>query len=140
MFTAIGYSQVKIGDRITEISPFSILELESTDKALLISRMNTQQRDAAFNQETPVGMIIFNTDLNSIQFYREKRDADGRLIEKEWRTVNSPNVILNNLPPEGAAIGSLYFNTDDSILFLWDGVIWNPINGANTSNNNQTLS
>ena len=41
----INYAQVKIGDNSFDLSPFSILELESSDKALLIPRMTTEQRD-----------------------------------------------------------------------------------------------
>lgn len=40
------YAQVKIGDNPSAIHPNSILELESTDKALVISRMSTAQMNA----------------------------------------------------------------------------------------------
>ena len=41
----IANAQVKIGDNPTEISHYSILELQSSNKGLLLPRMNTQERD-----------------------------------------------------------------------------------------------
>ena len=33
---------------------------------------------AAFNQDTPAGMMIFNLDERKMQFLREETDASGR--------------------------------------------------------------
>jgi hypothetical protein len=37
--------QVKIGDNAEDISPFAILELESTNRRLLLPKMTTEQRE-----------------------------------------------------------------------------------------------
>lgn len=61
-------AQVKIGDNPNSYSPGSILELESTDKALTLPRLTTAQMRSI---PSPLnGMIIFNTDSNCIYLYR----------------------------------------------------------------------
>ena len=51
------FTQVKIGDNTNNITPQALLELESTTKVLVISRMTTAQRDAAFDQSTTIRMV-----------------------------------------------------------------------------------
>ena len=61
-------AQVKIGNNPANISPGSLLELESTSKALTLPRMTTVQMQAI---PSPInGMIIFNTDSNCIYLYK----------------------------------------------------------------------
>ena len=61
-------AQVKIGDNPTVVSPGSILELESTSKALVLPRMTTLQMQAI---PSPLsGMIIFNIDSNCLYLYK----------------------------------------------------------------------
>ena len=72
------FAQVKIGDNSDEIHPQSLLELESTTKGLVIPRMTSSQRDAAFDQSTPVGMIIFNIDENKLQYFKRQYDVSGK--------------------------------------------------------------
>jgi hypothetical protein len=68
-------SQVKIGDNPGTIAPGSLLELESTTKALTLPRMTTVQMQSI---ETPVpGMIIFNTDSSCIYFYKSNNQWAG---------------------------------------------------------------
>ena len=71
-------AQVKIGENIEEISPFALLELESTDAGLILPRMTTAQRDAAFNQDTPVGTVIYNMDKNQVQHLHFDITAAGK--------------------------------------------------------------
>ena len=71
-------AQVKIGENIEEISPFALLELESTDAGLILPRMTTAQRDAAFNQDTPVGTVIYNMDKNQVQYLHFDITAAGK--------------------------------------------------------------
>lgn len=62
-------AQVKIGDNYEDVSPYALLELESKDKALLLPRMSNAECDAAFDQGAPIGIMIFNTDAQMLQFY-----------------------------------------------------------------------
>ncbi|MBQ4805012.1 collagen-like protein, partial [Aquimarina sp. MMG015] len=53
------YAQVKVGDNPNQIDTSSILELESVDKAFVLTRINTNQMNAL----TPLnGALVYNTD------------------------------------------------------------------------------
>ncbi|MDR0681797.1 MAG: hypothetical protein LBG15_08130 [Dysgonamonadaceae bacterium] len=68
LFTGLVHStfaQVKIGNNADNIKSSSLLELESPDKGLLITRLTTEQINAIQNPAT--GLLIYNTDLNLLQ-------------------------------------------------------------------------
>lgn len=68
LFVSVTMGQVKIGDNPGNISPGSVLELESTSKALTLPRMTTVQMEAI---PSPIkGMIVFNVDSNCIYLYK----------------------------------------------------------------------
>jgi|LakMenEpi03Aug12_release.lakeMendotaPanAssembly.Ray.scaffolds.fasta_scaffold01366_6 hypothetical protein len=71
-------AQMKIGDNPGTISAGSILELESTSKALTLPRMTTVQMQAIPNPLK--GMIIFNTDSNCIYLYKNNN---------VWASINT---------------------------------------------------
>ncbi|SFW68204.1 beta strand repeat-containing protein [Cellulophaga fucicola] len=65
LFTSI-QAQVKIGENPQNLDANSVLELESTNKALVITRLSTLQMDAM----TPLnGALIYNTDTNCVHYY-----------------------------------------------------------------------
>ncbi|MBT8182460.1 MAG: hypothetical protein KJO53_12815, partial [Eudoraea sp.] len=58
--------QIKIGDNPQNIDASSVLELESSTRALVITRINTQQ----MNTIVPLqGAVIYNTDEQCLFFY-----------------------------------------------------------------------
>ncbi len=60
--------QVKVGDNPTTILPGSVLEIESTDKALTLPRVSTAQM---LSIPSPVyGMVVYNMDSSCIVQYR----------------------------------------------------------------------
>ncbi|MBC2839051.1 hypothetical protein H7F20_06860, partial [Robiginitalea sp. SC105] len=59
-------AQVKIGDNPQTINPGSLLELESTDRALVITRVSDAQMNA-LNAST--GAIVYNTDFSCLYYY-----------------------------------------------------------------------
>lgn len=67
------YAQVGIGTTTPNAS--AILDIEATDKGFLPPRMNTPQRDAI--SSPAAGLMIFNTDVNCIQWYDTKGWYDG---------------------------------------------------------------
>lgn len=70
--TCVVQSQIKLGSNIEIVHPYSLLELESDRQGLLLVRMDTATRDAAFSLLTPpAGLLIFNTDSQSMELYRE---------------------------------------------------------------------
>ena len=60
LFTTRAAAQVKIGDNPTTIGNSSLLELESTNKGLLLPRLTTTQRNAITNPAK--GLVIYDTD------------------------------------------------------------------------------
>ncbi|MEK9614128.1 MAG: hypothetical protein VW080_09430, partial [Flavobacteriaceae bacterium] len=64
-------AQAKLGDNPTHVNPNVLLELESSDKGLLIPRMTTAQRDDAFTTNIPNGLMIYNTTEDCLQVYRD---------------------------------------------------------------------
>lgn len=141
-----GLAQIKIGDNIDQLSPFALLELESTTKGLIIPRMSSQQRDEAFNQSTPACMMIFNTDKSRMQFFREEQDSNGRKTGyKIWEEPKEGIDVIaqGENPPLDAVMGQLYFDAVTNSLYLWNGLEWINITSnptATTGAQSLTLS
>ncbi|MFS4491358.1 beta strand repeat-containing protein [Maribacter sp. 2308TA10-17] len=73
-------AQVKIGDNPENIDPASLLELESTDKTMVLSRITTAQMQAI----TPLqGAVIYNLEEQCVFYYNGSnwvnlcRDGNG---------------------------------------------------------------
>jgi hypothetical protein len=60
------FGQIKIGDNPQNIDAASVLELESRDRVLVITRVNTAEMEAIVPQR---GGLVFNTDTNCISYY-----------------------------------------------------------------------
>ena len=124
-------AQVKIGENIEEISPFALLELESTNKGLILPRMTTAQRDAAFNQDTPVGTVIYNMDENQVQYLHFDITAAGKITNhKVWEGATDEVVFIGSDFPTDPNNGDLYYDEAGEILYVWNdsGQEWLPIN------------
>ncbi|MEM7381858.1 MAG: hypothetical protein AAF361_11765, partial [Bacteroidota bacterium] len=65
-FSSVLTSQIKIGDNPQNIDPNSVLELESSNRVLVISRMSEQQ----MNSITPLqGAMVYNNDAGCVFYY-----------------------------------------------------------------------
>ncbi|MDF4223505.1 hypothetical protein PXC01_18030 [Maribacter sp. M208] len=60
------YGQIKIGDNPQNIDASSVLELESTSKVLVITRVTTLEMEAITPQR---GGMVYNTDTECINYY-----------------------------------------------------------------------
>jgi len=133
------HAQVKIGDNAIDISAFSVLELESSDKGFLIVRMDSAQRDAVFNQSSPVGMMIFNTDTQRVEVYQYEEDlvTGKRAPIKSWGSLRTKGI--NTLRSETPAAGDIYFDLLDNTMYAWNPneSRWVPF-GASSSASNTT--
>ena len=133
------FAQVKIGDNSNEIAPQALLELESTTKGLVIPRMTTAQRDAAFDQSTPLGMIIFNIDQNKLQYFKRLYDASGKQTDlKVWEGATDEIVTTSEggTPTvENPGPGDLFYNEEENILYAYSSTTnnWMPIGNVSTS-------
>ncbi|MEC3965374.1 hypothetical protein VM932_07795, partial [Muricauda sp. SYSU M86414] len=59
-------AQVKIGDRPQNLDPASVLELESTSRVLVITRVT----DVQMNNISPLqGAVVYNTDQECLHYY-----------------------------------------------------------------------
>ncbi|WP_027078954.1 beta strand repeat-containing protein, partial [Maribacter antarcticus] len=64
--TTVVLGQVKIGDNPQNIDASSVLELESTSKVLVITRVTTSQMDGITPQR---GGMVYNTDTECIYYF-----------------------------------------------------------------------
>ncbi|WP_148229668.1 hypothetical protein [Cellulophaga algicola] len=66
IFTFCSYAQVKIGDDVSTIDNASLLELESTSKVLVVTRVTNSQ----MLQISPLnGALVYNTDSKCIYVF-----------------------------------------------------------------------
>ncbi|MEM7382302.1 MAG: hypothetical protein AAF361_14045, partial [Bacteroidota bacterium] len=64
--TSTGVAQLKIGENPNRIDAASIIELESTNKAFVLTRLTTSQ----MNGIRPLnGALVYNTDTGCIHYY-----------------------------------------------------------------------
>lgn len=132
LWTSCAIAQVKVGDNINTIDAASILELESTTKAFVMTRVNTSQMNAI----TPLnGAMVYNTDVKCICVY------EGAI----WKSLCNSEimVITSPTPPTMAGIGDIWVNEADGKVYIWDGTEYvpiarNPSNGNGNPNTNIT--
>lgn len=112
-----GFSQIKIGENPQQIDASSILELESANRALVLTRIT----DAEMNSFTPLrGALVYNTDSQCIFVF------DGtiwkNLCESETNVTTAATAPINN------QIGDVWINTTDNKVSIWNGIDWVIIN------------
>ena len=140
------YGQIKLGENIDQISEYALLEIESADKGLLVARMTTAQRDAAFNQDTPVGLMIYNMDANELQYFRFEVDAAGKATNhKVWEAATDDVAVSSgDTFPSSPSAGNLFYDESEDVLYAWNSLqtAWLAVGGANTSGtiNNEFLT
>ncbi|SHH10739.1 hypothetical protein, partial [Flagellimonas flava] len=65
-FSIFAFSQVKVGNNPNDINPSSIMELESNDKALVLTRLTSAQMQSI----NPLnGALAYNTDTSCVHYY-----------------------------------------------------------------------
>ena len=128
-------AQIKIGDNPTQISPYALLELESSTQGLLIPLINSAERDAAFDANAPLGTLIYNTDTNQLQYLHLLIDPSARTETKTWEpatdgVATSSSVGTMTLVTPWSS-GSLFYHKVDNQLYVYNGFqeVWLPISG-----------
>ncbi len=120
-------AQVKIGDNSENPDPSSVLELESTNKGFLISRLTTAQINAIANPAT--GLIVYNTDVNLLQV------NTGSTTSPQWSNLvisqgeNNKGAILVPVGtdadrPTSPVEGMLRYNTQSSKFEVYKNGSW----------------
>ncbi|WP_343487730.1 hypothetical protein [Allomuricauda sp. d1] len=151
MFSAT--AQVKIGDNPQTIDPASVLELESSSRVLVISRMNSAQ----MNSLSPLrGALVYNTDTQCVHYFEGAQWIN--LCEGLNGTTNESleivdgNLVLtdsegNSVSVELESLSELTFSTDpienflESIIITQNGNNYNfEVGRINGFNNIQAAS
>ena len=128
-------AQIKLGNNPTQISPYALLELESTNKGLVIPRMNSAQRDAAFDANAPEGTLIYNTDENQLQYLQLVVDPVARTESRSWEAatdgVSTSSAVGTMTLLTTATSGSLFYHETDNQLYVYNAIAeaWLPIAG-----------
>ncbi|MEP1400382.1 beta strand repeat-containing protein [Nonlabens ulvanivorans] len=109
---AITTAQVKIGNNPNTIDPFSILELESSETVLVVTRIT----DAEMAAILPLnGAIIYNTSQNCLFQYRNNN----------WESLCNGGILVDNND------GTYTFTNDNGgIVSIDTNAIANPYNNA----------
>lgn len=94
-------AQIKMGDRPLEIDPHAIFEIESHSQGVLLPRMYSEERNIAFKENPPNGLLIFNLTHTQFEFY----DA----TQNQWRPIQTP------LPRLIIQDNRLYLTEDNSV-------------------------
>jgi len=86
-------AQIKIGDNPQNIDPSSVLELESSSRVLVITRVNTAEMSAI---APSAGALVYNTDVQCIHYY----------TGTEWKDICD------------AVAGSITFSSEDGTVVI----------------------
>ncbi len=108
--------QVKVGDNSNTIDAGSILELESRNKALVITRLT----DIEMNSITPLnGALVYNTDLKCVFVF------EGSV----WKSLCNSEISVTTslIAPTAPEVGDIWLNVADNRDNVWDGTAWLPI-------------
>ena len=81
-------AQLKLGDNTKNVNPNAILEIESTNRGILIPRLSDEQRAGAFKTSIPNGLLIYNTSENCLQVYKT--------AQASWECIGSGKLQLIN--------------------------------------------
>lgn len=113
------HGQVKIGDNPSSINSNSILELESSTKVFVLSRLTNTQMLAI---QPLHGALVYNTDQKCIFMFE---GVSWRSLCNKGTTVTTSTTAptLNNM-------GDMWVNntTTRNVVSVWDGTKWIPIN------------
>ena len=140
-------AQIKLGDNIDFISPYALLELESTEKGLLLPRLSTQQRNTFFGEDVPPGLLIFNTDSQKIQYARSRISSSSKELGIHWENLSNEHILSQSMGAtptiENPTNGMLFYQDYENDLYVYNEALaeWVLIAGANfLSNRNPVFS
>lgn len=97
-----GFSQVGIGTTTPDTS--SVLDVESTDKGVLIPRLTTIQRNSIASPAK--GLLVFNTDLDLFEY------NSGTPATPNWVAINTNSTVVS------ADSGNIITSGSDSGAYL----------------------
>jgi hypothetical protein len=124
-FFTEGVAQIAVNTDGTNPDAKAMLDVKSTDKGLLIPRMTSGQRTTISLTATPKGLLVYDTDLNSVWQYNGTAWVEvGAVPTSVWTTLNPTTIYtdkqkvgINYNDPKAAlhVNGQAAFNTDGSV-------------------------
>lgn len=123
LISSFAYSQIKIGDSPSVIDSNSVLELESTNKVLVITKMP----NLVMNSIQPLqGALVYNTDEDCVFTYTGSSWVN--LCNGSATNNSSINVTTSSVAPTTNEIGDFWIeDTNNDSVSIWDGTSWIPM-------------
>ncbi len=128
-------AQVKIGENPQNINPSSVLELESSDKVLVITRVTTTQMNAIRPSQ---GALCYNTELKAVHYYDGANwinigSGGGGGTQGNYVLTEDPvnNVVTIDVTPTANGDKIKIAENSISSILIQDG----GINGVDIQNN-----
>ncbi|MCG8235656.1 hypothetical protein J2Q21_03575 [Tenacibaculum finnmarkense genomovar ulcerans] len=125
------FAQVKIGDNPSDINPTSILELESTDKVFVLTRMDNAVMQSLLlnpdpNKRPLQGALVYNTTDKCVFMYNGIAWVSlCNLATSSIKVTPAPTApTLNN------NLGDFWINTTTNQTSLFDGTNWVLLNST----------
>ncbi|WP_370408519.1 hypothetical protein [Tenacibaculum dicentrarchi] len=133
------FAQVKIGDNPSDINPTSILELESTDKVFVLTRMDNTVMQSLLLSSDPnkrplQGALVYNTTDNCVFMYNGT--AWVSLCNLATSSIKV-TPLADNPPTTNNNLGDFWINTTTNQTSLFDGTAWVLLNP--TTNTTSTV-
>ena len=130
----LGMAQVKIGENLQTIDDASILELESSNRAFVLTRVTQNEMDAIVPLH---GAMVYNTDTQCIYMYNGN----------QWRNLCNQGISVTTSPimPTGNQEGDIWIDSTQNAMHIWDGTNFvlihrNPQSGIGIPTNLTTNS
>ncbi len=122
------HAQVKIGNNPNTINAASILEIEDTNRGILIPRMTTAQRNAI--SSPPNGLQVYNTTTSTMDVFRS-----NRWESTAYSNPNESLIYVYSLADLPAPVGSTITLSANS-MYIFKGFVnispfYLELNGAN---------
>ena len=116
-FTQVMNAQVKIGGDVTvKADTSAVLELQSSNRGLLLPRLTTAEINAIVTPAT--GLLVFNLDLNVMELNL------GTTTTPQWVAIVTVPVVTNATLPATPFPGMIRFNSDTKTFEGWNGSAW----------------
>lgn len=138
-FSQFSQGQIKLGNNPASIDPAALLELESTTWGLLLPRMTTAQRDVLPMDSRPVGLLIYNTDIDEMQYLFEATvtNAKGeKRQELRWESATDNAIPFTR--PTNPTLGKLFYDNQAEQLSIWNGNAWIVVGSSSASSGGTT--
>ncbi|WCC43138.1 hypothetical protein PJJ26_04770 [Tenacibaculum finnmarkense] len=124
------FAQVKIGDNPSDINPTSILELESTDKVFVLTRMDNAVMQSLLlnpdlNKRPLQGALVYNTTDKCVFMYN-----GAAWVSLCNLATSSVEVTPAAAAPANPNKGDFWINTTTNQTSLFDGTNWVLLNST----------